>query len=291
MLILTFVYMKYLRKDEEKITKMEEKGRRDGWETEVGRSHFCYLLSFFVFELWLPYLCIYINCKSFWPALYGRWCICCIQKIKDPVGITRMHSPNRTAWKWHQKIVFCLICILEYHWVQETRGICRELKALANYCHLWNTGTWQTPRRRSVKQREHRLSGCFWDTRSVGTIDLKGWMKPGHGGLWMQNLACTAWFSMRQWICGRTCFQGKLKRGPFILLLFIHKCHVFILLTDMTSDVINSCLGGQGLWMNCLYFSRVLTKNKNSRNNFLTKIFWRYTLTKSRASRLRNCCK
>lgn len=231
MLILTFIYMEMSQERWRKNYKMEEKSRRDGWETEGterGRSHFCSLLSLFVFELWLPYLCIYVNCKSFWPALYGRWWICCIQEIKDPV-VVRMHSPNRTAWKWQQRIVFCLICILEQPWVQEMRDEHREHKAPANYCHLWNTGAWQTQRHRNVKQREHGLSGRFWDTWSVHTIDLKGWTSPGHGGLWMQNLACTAWFSVRRWMCGRTCFQGKLQLGPFILSLFIDKCHVFIL--------------------------------------------------------------
>lgn len=237
LLILTFTCMQI---SQERGRKNYKDGgeKQERWPGKQGaRSHFCSFLSFFVFELWLPYLCIYVNCKSFWPALYGRWWICCIQEIKDPV-ITRMHSPNRTAWKWQQRIVFCLICVLAHPWVLEMRDEHREHKARANYCHLWHTGAWQTQRHRNVKQRERRLSGRFWDTWSVGTIDVKGWAKPGHGGLWMQNLACTAWFSMRRWIRGRTCFQGKLKLGPFILSLFIHKCHVFILLTDLPPDVI-----------------------------------------------------
>ena len=151
-----------------------------------------------------------------------------------------MHSPNRTAWKWQQRIVFCLICILEHPWVQEMREEHREHKAPANYCHLWNTGAWQTQRHRNVKQREHRLSGRFWDTWSVRTIDLKGWTKPSHGGLWMQNLACTGWFSVRQWICGRTCFQGKLQLGPFILSLFITDFNLFFAwFTEQTEIFLN----------------------------------------------------
>lgn len=131
---------------------------------ETGRkSHFCSFCLFCVFELWLPYLCIYVNCKSFWPALYGRWWICCIQEIKDPV-VTRMRSPNRTALEMTTKDCFCLICILAHPWVLEMRDEHREHKARLVLSSVGILGTGKTQRHRNVKQRERRLSGHFWNT-------------------------------------------------------------------------------------------------------------------------------
>lgn len=218
MLILTLIYMKYLRKDEEKITKMEEKSRRDGWETG-GKETFLFLAV--LFHIWTvtSYLCIYINCKSFWPALYGSWWICCIQKIKDPVVVTRMHSPNRTAWKWQQRIVFCLICILEYHWVQETRGIRRELKAAANCCHLWNTGTWQTSRRRSVKQREHRLSGVS----GTHEVWVQQTWRDGQNQV-MGDFGCKTWHAQHGFPWGNEYVAGHVSRENLNVAPLFYYC-------------------------------------------------------------------
>lgn len=156
-----------------------------------GKESFLFLSVLFVFRLWLPYLCICVNCKSFWPALYGRWWICCIQEIKSaslpgcalPIGLPG--NDNKGLFLSHLHISAPLST--------GDRDEHREHKARANYCHLWHTGAWQTQRHRNVKQRERRLSGRFWDTWSVGTIDVK---RAGRNQV-MGDFGCKTWRALR----------------------------------------------------------------------------------------------